>query len=38
MLKAIFGGKSDKAADTRPLNEKFRSIFSGMGTVKEPAA
>lgn len=37
MLKAIFGsGQTDKPKDTRPLNEKFRSLFGGIGTVKEP--
>lgn len=35
MLKAIFGS-SEKAAsaDTRPLNEKFKTIFAGFGTHK----
>lgn len=38
MLKAIYGG-GERAApkDDRPLNEKFRSIFSGIGTSKEAA-
>lgn len=39
MLRAIFGSsKDDKPKDDRPLNEKFRSIFAGVGTIKEPAA
>lgn len=36
MLKAIFGsGESDKTKDDRPLDDKVRSIFAGLGTVKE---
>jgi len=37
MLKAIFGSGDDKAVskDSRTLNEKFRSIFVGYGTVTE---
>ena len=38
MLKAIFGSGQPEKTDTRPLNEKFRSIFSGVGTIKEDAA
>lgn len=38
LLRAVFGGKDDKPKDIRPIGEKFRSIFSGLGTVKEPAA
>lgn len=40
MLKAIYGSGEDKVKpeDTRPLNEKFRKIFSGHGTIKEDAA
>ncbi len=38
MLKAIFGGgEKEKTKDTRPLEEKFRSVFAGIGTHKESA-
>lgn len=38
MLKAIYGG-NDKSTpdDDRPLEQKFRSVFSSFGTVKEAA-
>jgi len=39
MLKAIFGGgEKEKAKDDRPLEDKFRSVFAGIGTHKEEAA
>lgn len=34
MLKAIFGS-SEKPKDDRPIDQKVRSIFAGIGTVKE---
>ncbi len=36
MLKAIYGGggKSEKTQDERPLDDKFRSIFAGIGTTR----
>ena len=38
MLKAIYGsGEADKPEDDRPLDEKFRSVFATIGTVKEAA-
>ena len=38
MLKAIFGSGSEKTnTDDRPLNEKFRAVFAGIGTRKEAA-
>ncbi|MEW4400536.1 hypothetical protein AB1J06_17825 [Agrobacterium tumefaciens] len=38
MLKAIFGsGEKDKPKDTRPLEEKIRTVFAGFGTRKEAA-
>jgi len=38
LLKAVFGnGESTPAKDERPLDEKFRSIFAGIGTRKEAA-
>lgn len=38
MLKAIFGsGEKDTQKDTRPLEEKFRTVFAGFGTRKEAA-
>jgi hypothetical protein len=38
MLKAIHGGgEPAKKHDKRPLGEKFRSIFAGIGTTKEVA-
>lgn len=38
MLKAIFDSGSEKTnTDDRPLNEKFRAVFAGIGTRKEAA-
>ncbi|CDZ55517.1 hypothetical protein [Neorhizobium galegae] len=37
MLKAIYGGGKDQLTDDRPLEEKFRSVFTTFGTVKEAA-
>ncbi|CAN7437028.1 hypothetical protein [Neorhizobium sp. LjRoot104] len=37
MLKAIYGGGRDQPTDERPLEEKFRSVFTTFGTVKEAA-
>lgn len=39
MLKAIHGEEEkSKPEDNRPLEEKFRSVFSSFGTIKEDAA
>ncbi|KQS64522.1 hypothetical protein ASG39_11240 [Rhizobium sp. Leaf371] len=39
MLRAIHGGgKAEKPKDDRPLDQKFRSIFAGIGTQKPEAA
>ncbi|SCX27156.1 hypothetical protein [Agrobacterium rosae] len=38
MLKAIYGGNEKSTAeDDRPLEQKFRSVLSGIGTIKEDA-
>lgn len=40
MLKAIYGGggKAEAPQDERPLDQKFRSIFAGIGTTREEEA
>lgn len=39
MLKAVYGSnEKSKPDDTRPLGDKFRSAFAGIGTIKEDAA
>lgn len=38
MLKAVYGGnEQSKPDDDRPLEEKFRSVFTSFGTIKEDA-
>lgn len=37
MLKAVHGAAQSEPKDTRPLGDKFRSIFAGIGTKKEEA-